>query len=67
MGGYLYIPASKRNGTLYTGITADLGRRVIQYKEGNAPGFTKKYMVEHPSSCVLRPRSSFPQVLRVSP
>ena len=42
---YVYILASKRNGTLYTGITNDLARRVIEHKSGLIKGFTKKYSV----------------------
>lgn len=41
--GYVYIMASKRNGTLYIGVTSDLPGRVWQHKEGVAEGFTKKY------------------------
>ena len=39
----VYIMASERNGTLYTGVTSDLIKRVYQHKEGAADGFTKKY------------------------
>ena len=42
---YIYILASKRNGTLYIGVTADLVRRVWQHKQGISPGFTKRYSV----------------------
>jgi len=42
---YVYILASKRNGTLYIGVTNDLARRVWQYREGLVPGFTKNYGV----------------------
>lgn len=42
----VYILASKRNGTLYTGVTADLIKRVWQHKQGVAEGFTKKYCVK---------------------
>jgi putative endonuclease len=42
---YAYILASKRNGTLYIGVTNDLGRRVDEHREGLVPGFTKKYAV----------------------
>jgi len=39
--------ASKKNGTLYTGSTSDLPRRVYEYKNGLADGFTKKYEVKN--------------------
>ena len=42
---YVYIMASKRNGTLYTGITSDLIQRVWQHKSGEIKGFTSKYKV----------------------
>ena len=38
-----YIVASKRNGTLYTGVTSDLVKRIWQHREGVADGFTKRY------------------------
>jgi putative endonuclease len=41
----VYILASKRNGTLYTGVTSDLVARVWQHKNNLADGFTKKYGV----------------------
>ena len=42
-GGYVYIMANRRNGTLYIGVTSDLIGRVWQHREGVADGFTKKY------------------------
>ena len=42
---FVYMLASQRNGTIYTGITSDLMGRVFQHKQGLAPGFTKKYNV----------------------
>ena len=42
----VYILASKRNGTLYTGVTSDLVQRVWQHREGILGGFTKKYGVK---------------------
>jgi putative endonuclease len=42
---YVYILASRRNGTLYTGITSDLVKRIWQHKNGGVEGFTKKYSI----------------------
>ncbi|OGE75719.1 MAG: hypothetical protein A3C85_04640 [Candidatus Doudnabacteria bacterium RIFCSPHIGHO2_02_FULL_48_21] len=42
---YVYILASKRNGTLYTGVTDNLIKRIWQHKNDLAEGFTKKYKV----------------------
>jgi putative endonuclease len=39
----VYILASQRNGTLYTGVTSDLPLRVQLHREGQIPGFTRKY------------------------
>jgi putative endonuclease len=43
----VYILASKYNGTLYTGVTSDIVRRVWEHKTGAVDGFTKKYNVKH--------------------
>jgi len=43
---YVYILASKRNGTLYTGITSNLIQRVWQHKNNIIEGFTQKYNVK---------------------
>jgi putative endonuclease len=37
--------ASKKNGTLYVGVTSDITRRVGEHKEGLVEGFTQKYAV----------------------
>lgn len=42
---YVYILASKRNGTLYAGVTSDLASRVWKHKQGIGSKFTAKYRV----------------------
>src|SRR5258706_13358164 len=42
---YVYILASKRYGTLYTGVTSDLAERVHQHKHDLLEGFTKRYEI----------------------
>ncbi|WP_340316570.1 GIY-YIG nuclease family protein [Rhizorhabdus argentea] len=46
MGGHVYILASRRYGTLYTGVTSDLARRVGEHRDGAVPGFTREYNVK---------------------
>lgn len=41
----VYLLASKRNGTLYTGVTSDLVKRVWEHRNGVVDGFTQKYSV----------------------
>ena len=41
----VYILASKKNGTLYAGVTSDLVKRVWQHKNNLVDGFTKEYQV----------------------
>ena len=43
--GYVYILFNKRNGTLYTGVTSDLPKRVYEHKNGISDSFTKRYEV----------------------
>jgi putative endonuclease len=42
---YVYILASRKNGTLYVGVTSDLVRRVYDHRSNAIEGFTKKYSV----------------------
>ena len=44
---YVYLLASGRYGTLYTGVTSDLIKRVWQHREALAEGFIKKYDVKN--------------------
>jgi putative endonuclease len=42
----VYLLASRRNGTLYIGVTSALCRRVTEHRQGLIPGFTRKYGVK---------------------
>ena|SRR5271157_2549344 len=42
---YVYIICSKRNGTMYTGVTSDLVKRIYEHKSNLVDGFSKKYDV----------------------
>jgi putative endonuclease len=41
----VYIVASKRNGTLYIGVTSDLVKRIWEHKNNMVEGFAKRYGV----------------------
>jgi putative endonuclease len=43
---FVYILASRRNGTLYIGVTNDLVKRVWEHRSGLVDGFTRKYGVK---------------------
>ena len=42
----VYLLASKRDGTLYLGVTRDLSRRIWEHRTKAAPGFTARYGVD---------------------
>ncbi len=48
MSFFVYILASRRNGTLYVGMTDNLARRIWEHRTGAVPGFTRKYGVKTP-------------------
>ena len=43
MTGYVYMLASRKGGTIYTGVTNSLGRRVPEHKAGQGARFTARY------------------------
>jgi putative endonuclease len=45
-GYFVYMLASRRNGTLYVGVTNDLAKRVEEHKSKSVPGFTRRYNVD---------------------
>ncbi|KPK34352.1 MAG: hypothetical protein AMK70_07590 [Nitrospira bacterium SG8_35_1] len=60
---YVYILCSKRNGTLYTGVTSDIIKRIYEHKNNIVEGFTNKYgvhclvwyeMHQNPDSAIQR-------------
>ena len=44
--GYVYILINKRNGTLYTGVTSNLLKRIYEHKSKQTDGFSNKYCVD---------------------
>ncbi len=40
---WVYIMASRRNGTIYLGVTSNLPKRAWEHRNGVVAGFTKKY------------------------
>ena len=41
--GFVYIMANRKNGTIYTGVTSDLIKRIYEHREGVIGGFTKRH------------------------
>jgi putative endonuclease len=44
--GTVYILASRKNGTLYTGVTSDISRRIEEHRNDTGSSFTAKYKVQ---------------------
>jgi putative endonuclease len=44
---FVYILASRKNGTLYVGVTRDMARRAMEHRESMVAGFTRRYGVKH--------------------
>jgi len=42
---YVYIPASRKHGTLYIGVTNDIARHVWEHRQGRGSRFVQKYRV----------------------
>jgi putative endonuclease len=57
----VYLMTSGRNGTLYLGVTSDLGSRVWQHKNGVFEGFSSKYGCH--SLAWYEPHASMPEAI----
>jgi putative endonuclease len=44
--GWVYIMTNRANGTLYTGVTSNLPRRIYEHREGLIDGFTEQYSLK---------------------
>jgi putative endonuclease len=44
---FVYILSSRRNGTLYIGVTSDLLKRIYEHRHGLLEGFTKRYNIKN--------------------
>lgn len=47
MDYFVYILSSQRNGTLYTGVTSNLIKRIWEHKNNLVEGFTSRYEIHH--------------------
>jgi putative endonuclease len=72
---WVYILASRDNGTLYIGVTNDLARRAAEHRAGLVEGFTRKYAVKRlvyfeayddPQNAIQRERNLWPRRWKVS-
>ena len=45
MAGYVYIIANRKNGTLYTGVTNEIARRIVEHREKTGSQFARKHEI----------------------
>ena len=45
MGGYVYIVTNRKNGALYTGVTANIAQRIAQHREGIGSSFAHEWKI----------------------
>ena len=45
MGGYVYIVTNRKNGALYTGVTAIITQRIVQHREGTGSSFAREHAI----------------------
>ena len=45
-GGWVYIVANRRNGLIYTGVTADLAARITQHREDRGSAYCRRYGIK---------------------
>ena len=45
-GGWVYILTNRKNGTLYTGVTADIAARMVQHREGKGSAFCREHGID---------------------
>ena len=45
MGGYVYMIANRKNGAIYTGVTAEICQRIVQHRERTDSRFAKQYEI----------------------
>ncbi|MFV1850545.1 MAG: GIY-YIG nuclease family protein [Thalassospira sp.] len=58
---FVYILASRPNGTLYVGVTSDLRQRIHQHRIGAVSGFTERYDIKQ--LVYFEPHSSMPDAI----
>lgn len=60
-GGWVYIMTNRHNGTLYTGVTNNIGRCAYEHRQGVFEGFTQRYGLKKLVWMEFPTRTSEPQ------